>query len=361
VFTGGATIALLGYVESVAVSKDVAVKQNYHLDYNAEFYAYGFSNLVGSLCSSYPMFGTLSRTPINIQAGAKSQLAGVITSFICLISVLAMLGVIEQLPLPVVGATVIYSLARNLDFKLPFFLWKEFKLDFALWVISFLGVMFISASSGAMIMVGTSIVVSFKLNSGYSYLFESQEHSSEASLQKLENEVTRGNNEICFCKEPKCQKKAHVLMVSPIKNLYFLNYGNLKDTFLILKNLESDVDYNSPNTNGDETIEMKPQRRKPTISLPNNPSIAIRYVIINFKNVDYIDFTACKNIVELVTDFDRNRIDIRFINVKPHIKSKLEYCHLDQVFFEYNQNTLVQLLRKTGDPSRTISSKTFDS
>jgi SulP family sulfate permease len=62
------TIALLGFMESLSISKSVAKKEKYEIKANKEFIALGFSNIIGSFFSSYPVNGSFSRTMAHFSA-----------------------------------------------------------------------------------------------------------------------------------------------------------------------------------------------------------------------------------------------------------------------------------------------------
>ena len=67
------TLAIVGYLESISISKTIAEKYKYYqLNPNQELIALGSSNIIGSLFQSYPTTGGFSRTAVNDQAGARS-------------------------------------------------------------------------------------------------------------------------------------------------------------------------------------------------------------------------------------------------------------------------------------------------
>ena len=86
-----------------------------------------------------------------------------------LFAIYFLIPLIEIIPLPVIGATVIFSLFRNLNYKLPFLLWKHFKYDFILYICSFAGMICFTATIGSFfIIIGSSIII-YKIGSKDSY------------------------------------------------------------------------------------------------------------------------------------------------------------------------------------------------
>ena len=77
------TLAIIGYMESISISKTIAEKHRYYkLDPNQELIALGTSNIFGSLFQSYPTTGGFSRTAVNDQSGAKTGVASLVCAVI---------------------------------------------------------------------------------------------------------------------------------------------------------------------------------------------------------------------------------------------------------------------------------------
>jgi SulP family sulfate permease len=73
-------IALLGLLEAIAMAKAIAARTGQRLDINQQCLSEGVANLTGSLFQCFPGSGSLTRSNINHQAGAKTQWSGVIAA-----------------------------------------------------------------------------------------------------------------------------------------------------------------------------------------------------------------------------------------------------------------------------------------
>ena len=73
---GACVIFLVGFVESIAVGKEYANKHQYRLSANRELVAFGMSNITGGIMGCFPTFGSMSRSKIMDQTGARTQAAG---------------------------------------------------------------------------------------------------------------------------------------------------------------------------------------------------------------------------------------------------------------------------------------------
>ena len=84
---GAAMIAMVSFVESISIAQATAFQQRSILNSNQELIALGLANIGAGLSSSFPVTGSLSRTVVNADAGAKTPMAGVLSSlFIVVVS-----------------------------------------------------------------------------------------------------------------------------------------------------------------------------------------------------------------------------------------------------------------------------------
>lgn len=76
-FSGAFAIAMMGLIEASAISRTIATESGEHLDNNQEFVGQGLASFFSGFLSGFPSSGSLSRTVVNYDAGAKSQMASV--------------------------------------------------------------------------------------------------------------------------------------------------------------------------------------------------------------------------------------------------------------------------------------------
>jgi SulP family sulfate permease len=75
--TSAFAIALLGLLEALAMAKAIAAQTGQRLDLNQQCLSEGLANFTGSLFQCIPGSGSLTRSAINQQAGARTQWSGV--------------------------------------------------------------------------------------------------------------------------------------------------------------------------------------------------------------------------------------------------------------------------------------------
>jgi len=83
-----AMIALIAYIESVAISKVIANITQQKIDPNQELIALGGANLLSALSGGMSVAGGFSRTMVNYSAGARTQLAMLVAVSVVTIAML---------------------------------------------------------------------------------------------------------------------------------------------------------------------------------------------------------------------------------------------------------------------------------
>ncbi|MCP5284720.1 MAG: SulP family inorganic anion transporter [Burkholderiaceae bacterium] len=106
---GGAALALavVSLGQTMAVGKAIAGRRGELFDPNRECVAQGTSNIVGSFFSCFVSCGSLNRSVVNEQVGARSPLAGVFSALI--VAALMLLGgpVLQFIPMAAIAATLL--------------------------------------------------------------------------------------------------------------------------------------------------------------------------------------------------------------------------------------------------------------
>jgi len=152
------SISIVGFMESIAIAKQLASKHKYEIDSSQELIGLGMSNFIGAMFGAYPITGSFSRSAVNHESGAKSGISAICTALLVGIILLLLTPVFEQMPLATLASIVISGVLGLLDYEEGIFLWHVHKLDFAIWMFSFLGTLFLGAEKGLGISVGLSLL-----------------------------------------------------------------------------------------------------------------------------------------------------------------------------------------------------------
>lgn len=207
-------ISIIGYVESVSIGKTLASKRRQKIDSNQEFIGLGSANVASSVFGGFPVTAGFSRSIVNFEAGAQTQLAGIFASIgIALVCVL-FTDVLFYLPKAVLAATIIVAVLSLVDFSIFKKAWRFSKSDFwALGVTAGVTLLF-GVEYGLTAGVATSLAL---------FMYRSSTpHIPEVGLLE-------GTQHFRNIQRFKVLTKPHVLTLRPDQSLYFANIEQLEE------------------------------------------------------------------------------------------------------------------------------------
>ncbi|XP_029102162.1 solute carrier family 26 member 10 [Scleropages formosus] len=142
-------ITFVGYAVSVSLAMIYADKHGYSIQPNQELLAHGISNCVSSLFTCFPSSATLATTNILESAGGYTQLSGLFASLVVLIVLLLIGPLFYFLPKAVLACINVTSLRQMfLQFKDLPELWRISKIDFVVWLVTWLSVVVLNVDLG---------------------------------------------------------------------------------------------------------------------------------------------------------------------------------------------------------------------
>jgi SulP family sulfate permease len=153
-----AGLALVAYVESIAVSKAVAARRGYPIDANRELIAVGAANVGSGLFQGFTIDGSFSRTAMADGGRATTQLAGLTTAVVVGITLLFLTPLFKNLPAATLGAVVIVAVSGLLDTAGLRRAWRIRREDFVMGLVALIGVLTFGVLEGLLIAVGTSLI-----------------------------------------------------------------------------------------------------------------------------------------------------------------------------------------------------------
>uniref|UniRef100_A0A8D0MN81 STAS domain-containing protein n=1 Tax=Sus scrofa TaxID=9823 RepID=A0A8D0MN81_PIG len=142
-------MAMVTFAVSASLASIYADKYSYTIDSNQELLAHGVSNLISSFFSCFPNSATLATTSLLVDAGGNTQLAGLFSCMVVL-SVLLWLGpFFYYLPKAVLACINISSM-RQMFFQMRELpqLWRISRVDFAVWMVTWVAVVTLSVDLG---------------------------------------------------------------------------------------------------------------------------------------------------------------------------------------------------------------------
>jgi SulP family sulfate permease len=97
-------IAILGMLEATAITKTLAARSGQHLDPNQELLGMGAGNIAAGLFGVTPGSSSFTRSAVNYQSGAVSQVSSMLSSGAVLFILLFLTPVFNYIPVPALAA-----------------------------------------------------------------------------------------------------------------------------------------------------------------------------------------------------------------------------------------------------------------
>lgn len=271
------TIALVSFMESIAVAKAIQVKhRNYKVVPNQELISLGLANIFGSFFQSFTTTGGFSRTAVNDQAGAKSGLAALISAVLIIITLLFLTPYFYNLPKAILASVIMVAVFGLINYKEAIHLYKSNIKDFWMLITTFLATLVLGVELG----IGLGIVLSLAM-----VLFKTtQPHT--ARLARVPNTHFYRN----IKRFENLEIIEELLIYRFDAQLFFANVNYFKDKL---------YDY--------ERI------KKDNLSL----------LIIDGESINNIDSTAIHALEEIIIDFNSREVEVLFTGIKGPVRDKM--------------------------------------
>jgi sulfate permease, SulP family len=154
-----AMIAIIGYVESISVAKALAFRRQEKIDPDRELLALGSTNVVAAIAGAMPVAGGFARSMVNYEAGARTQLAAVVTALWVALAALLFTGLLAPLPKAVLAAIIVVAVWQLVDFASLRHSWRYDRGDGAAQAATTVGVLVFGVETGLMIGAGLSLLL----------------------------------------------------------------------------------------------------------------------------------------------------------------------------------------------------------
>lgn len=280
------TIALVGFMESIAVAKVYAGRHRYDVDANRELLALGGANLVGSFFRAFPVTGGFSRTAVNDQAGARSPVSSMVSAGVVALTLLFLTGLFRHLPNAVLAAIVMVAVASLFNWREAVHLWRVDRRDFAMMAVTFFATLAIGIEEG--------IVVGVVASLGALVYETSRPHA--AVLGRLPGTRTWRNLD----RHPEARAPEGIVVFRVDAGLCFANVEFLRDRVRALVGTE-------PRPGG---------------------------LVLDFHAVNGVDSTALHHLAELLAVLRGQGVEVWFAGVKGPVMDRFRRAHLSELVGE---------------------------
>jgi high affinity sulfate transporter 1 len=156
-FAGALAIAVVALTDTISTASSFAARRGDEIDGTGEMIGIGAANIAAGLFQGFPVSTSGSRTAVAEQAGAKTQVTGLVGAVAITIILLATPGLLRDLPQPTLAAVVIAASLSLADVPATRRLYKVRRTEFMLSMAAFLGVVLLGVLPGIAIAVALSI------------------------------------------------------------------------------------------------------------------------------------------------------------------------------------------------------------
>jgi sulfate permease, SulP family len=150
-------IALVAFMEAISVAKAFARRNRYEIDANQELIGLGAANVGAALFRAYPVTGGFSRTAVNAQAGARTQMAAIITAAIVALTLLLFTPLFHYLPKAVLAAIIMTAVLGLIDVAEVRRLYRVSRPDLGLLLITFTATLTLGIQMGIAVGIAASL------------------------------------------------------------------------------------------------------------------------------------------------------------------------------------------------------------
>jgi high affinity sulfate transporter 1 len=154
---GAFGIALVSLADTISTASAFADRSGDEVDGRGEMIGIGAANLAAGMFQGFPVSTSGSRTAVAEQAGAKTQVTGLVGAASIALILLFLPGLMQDLPQPTLAAVVIAASLSLTDIPETLRLRRVRRTEFLLSLAAFLGVVLLGVLPGIALAVALSI------------------------------------------------------------------------------------------------------------------------------------------------------------------------------------------------------------
>jgi sulfate permease, SulP family len=151
-------ILVVGYTDNLLTGRMLALGTGQRIHKNQEFIALGSTNVGSALVGGFPVSSSASRAVIARAAGAHTQIYSLVAAVLVLVVLLGLGFLLESFPLAALSGLIIFAAAQLIDISSFRRLWSFRRREFALALLTAVGVLVFGLLYGIAIAVAVSVI-----------------------------------------------------------------------------------------------------------------------------------------------------------------------------------------------------------
>ena len=280
------TLAAYEFMALMSMGKAFAAEHDYEVDANTELIAMGSANAVGSFFQSVNVSGSFSRSAVNMQAGAKTPFANIVTAGLIALTLLFLTPLFKHLPVASLAAIIIVASIGMIDLQELKELVKTRRIDGAVTFLTFVTTLLIGVQTGILTGVGASVLV----------ILYDLTRPNVAELGRVPG--TREFRDMARFPEAEGISDIHIMRIDA--RFSFANADLVKDELL------------------------------------EEADDSIRALIIDASGINDLDTTACSVLTEVAEDLTEQDIELYVVGAKGPVRDIMVRAGLHQAIGEDN-------------------------
>lgn len=378
-------IAIVGFAVAFSVASVYSLKYDYPIDGNQELIALGVGNIFTGSFRGFAGSTALSRSGVQESTGGKTQVAGLLSSFIVLIVIVAIGFLLEPLQKSVLAALALGNLKGMLmQFTEIRRLWRKDKYDCLIWVMTFIFAIVLGLGLGLAASVAFQLLTivfrtqfpkcSTLANIGRSNIYKNKKDYFDTyepegvKIFRCPSPIYFAN--INFFK----QKLIDAVGFSPLRILRKRNKAlkkiqKLQKNGLLQVTPKGFICTNDGFKDSDEELDNNQieELDQPinTTDLPFQidwntdlplsievPKINLHSLILDFSAVSFLDVSSMRGLKTILQEFIRIKIDVYIVGTDDDFIEKLSRCEFfddevkDSIFFLTIHDAVLNILMK---------------
>lgn len=272
-------IMLVSYANTIATARSFAAKQNETIKSEQEFFGLGIANVASGLFGGIPIGGSGSRTAVNAENRAKTQVSQLFGGIVIAFVLLLFAPLLKYLPQCALAVIIIMAVSKLFDYKELKSIWHAWRSEATLAIVTVIGVTLLGVLQGLLLAVLLAMA----------NLIRKSAFPNDATLGLAADGSIRDSS-----RPPKTHEVAGIIMYRFDAPLYFANANYFRDRVLGL-------------------IDESEQ--------------PVHWFLWDAETITTIDSTAGQMLLGLIKELKRRNITFAVARLKGPIRSVVHHTH----------------------------------
>jgi MFS superfamily sulfate permease-like transporter len=157
-FSGSIAIALVAFADTSVLSRVYSQPGGYKFDSNKDLVSLGIANIATGLFQGFSVAASASRTPVAEQAGAKTQVTGLVGALLVTLLLYFAPTLLKSMPHAALSAVVICACLGQIQISQVVRFYQLRRSEFIVSLACFLGVLVLGVIQGIFIAIGLALI-----------------------------------------------------------------------------------------------------------------------------------------------------------------------------------------------------------